>query len=105
MFEENEFIPSLLEQSVERRLDRLFGDFDPQLRFIKKLDLLNDNSPEYTERMHEILKKIKQQNEFEYKSIFAEERLILNDKVDDDETKEADKIIEHKDIEQEDERL
>jgi len=89
MFDENEFIPSLLEQSVEKNLDRMFGDKDPQLRFLKKLDLMNDNSKMYQERLSYVLQQIRLQNEYEYQSLFNEPRLILNEKIEDaEETKE-----------------
>lgn len=60
---------SLVENNVNHMCDKLFGDKDPNLKLITKMNLMFDGSYERENEIKETLVKIKQINHYEAQGI------------------------------------
>ena len=69
---------SLIEQNVNRMTDKLFGDKDPALKLITKLNLMYDGTDEYKNTVEETLVKMKRNNEYEVECLLKEMTMTLD---------------------------
>ena len=69
---------SLIEQNVNRMTDKLFGDKDPNLKLITKLNLMYDGTDEYKNTVEETLVKMKRNNEYEVECLLKEMTMTLD---------------------------
>jgi uncharacterized protein YuzE len=65
----------LVEQNVNHMMDKMFGDKDPALKTITKMNILFDGDDDTRESMEKALTKMKKMNYFEAKCI--DEELFL----------------------------
>jgi len=68
----------LVEQNVNHMMDKMFGDKDPALKTITKMNILNDGTDDSRESIEQVLTKMKKMNWFESKCI-DEEMLLTYD--------------------------
>jgi hypothetical protein len=71
---------SLVELNVNKQIDKLFGDKDSKLKFLTKLDLLDDGSQQANKDKQALLNTMKKSNEIEMKFINEEMHLTYDDK-------------------------
>jgi hypothetical protein len=69
---------SLAEQNVNRMMDKFFGDKDPCLKAITKMNLLFDGTEEVLKKCENVLTKMKQMNYMDAKYIDEEMKLTYD---------------------------
>ena len=69
---------SLVEQNIDRMTDKLFGDKDPNLKLITKMNLMYDGTEETKEEIEQTISKIKRNNQFEIECLLQEMTMTLD---------------------------
>ena len=69
---------SLVEQNINYMTDKLFGDKDPNLKLITKMNLLYDGTEETKDEITATLCKMKRNNEYEVDCILKEMTLTYD---------------------------
>ena len=69
----------LIERNVNSMMDKMFGDKDPALKTITKMNILFDGSDETKTEMENVLTKIKKLNAFEEECIKNELNLTYGE--------------------------
>ena len=69
---------SLVEKNVNHMMEKMFGDKDPALKTITKMNLLFDGEDETLNQMESFLTKMKKMNYFEAKCINEELQLTYD---------------------------
>ena len=69
---------SLVEKNVNHMMEKMFGDKDPALKTVTKMNLMFDGEDESLYQMENYLTKMKKMNYFEAKCINEELQLTYN---------------------------
>ena len=69
---------SLVEQNADYMTNKLFGDKDPNLKLITKMNLMYDGTKQSEDEINETLEKIKRNNKYEVECILKEMTMTLD---------------------------